>query len=92
MHSCMSVCKLTGARSSISPAGSWTALEGLADCAGRQIVPDRPERSEGREGNFELSEASDSSGKSGDEKPWTCKQGGGARCTTGGANSTVGSL
>lgn len=44
MCSCMQVCKLTAARRSICTAGSWTALEGLAGCAGRQTVPDRPDR------------------------------------------------
>lgn len=76
----MSVCKPTEARSSISLAGSWTALEGLADCAGRQIVPGRPERRGGREGNFELpkpTHSPDSPSKSWEEKPRTCKQGGG---------------
>ena len=48
--------ELTGARRSISVAGSWTALEGLAGCVGRQTVPDRPDRrrKRQREVNFEL--------------------------------------
>lgn len=35
---CMLVCTLTGQKDSICVAGSWTALEGLAGCAGRQTA------------------------------------------------------
>lgn len=48
-------CKLTGLLCSICKAGSWTALEGLAGCAGRQTVPDKPGRkTRQREVHFEL--------------------------------------
>lgn len=48
-------CKLTGLLCSICEAGSWTALEGLAGCAGRQTVPDKPGRkTRQREVHFEL--------------------------------------
>lgn len=41
---CVCVWGLTAAQCSTCVAGSWTALEGWAGCAGRQTVPDTPDR------------------------------------------------